>query len=102
MENKTVDGNQVTVVWHVEDLNISHKNEDTVDALINKLREQYRKEVDLAIHRGKVHEYLGMKLDYREEGKVKIDMTDDLKKILDDLPSKYQGRAIAPAEKHLF
>ena len=56
----------------------------------------------MTIHQGKVHEYLGIKLDYCNEGKVKIDMTDYLKKILNDLPSKYQGRAITPAAKHLF
>ena len=43
-----------------------------------------------------------MNLDYRKEGKVKIDMTDYLKKILNGLPSKYQGRAITPAANHLF
>ena len=43
-----------------------------------------------------------MKLDYREEGKVKIDMTDYLKKILDDLPNKYQGRAITLSANHIF
>ena len=41
-------------------------------------------------------------MDYRKEGKVKIDMTDYLKKILNDLPSKDQGRAITPAANHLF
>ena len=56
----------------------------------------------MTIHRGKMHKYLGMKLDYREEGKVKIDMTGYLKKILNDLPNKYQGRAITPAANHLF
>ena len=29
-------------------------------------------------------------------------MTDYLKKILDDLPDKYQGRAITPAANYLF
>ena len=43
-----------------------------------------------------------MKLYYREQGKVKIDMIDYLKQILDDLPDKYQGRAFTPASKHLF
>ena len=43
-----------------------------------------------------------MKLDYHNQGKVKIDMTDYLKKILDDLPDKYQVRAITPAENYLF
>ena len=76
MTNKTVYGKQMTVIWHVDDLQISHKNGDTVDALINKLSEKYTKEADLTIYRGKVHEYLGMNMDYHKEVKVKIDMTD--------------------------
>ena len=50
MANKTVDGKQMTVIWHVDNLKFSHKNGDTVDALINKLIKQYRKEADLTIH----------------------------------------------------
>ena len=50
MASKTVDGKQMTVVWYVEDLKISHENQDTVDALINKLSKRYGKEVDLTIH----------------------------------------------------
>ena len=50
-----------------------------MDALINKLGEQYGKEADLTIHQRKVHEYLGMKLEYSKKGKVKTDMTDYLK-----------------------
>ena len=69
----------MTSVWHVDDLKISHKNQDTVGALINKLGERYEREVNLTIHQGKVHKYRGMKLYYREKGKVKIDMTDYLK-----------------------
>ena len=42
--NKTFDIKKMTVVWHVDDLKISHKNGDTVDALINKLRERYGRE----------------------------------------------------------
>ena len=66
------------IEWHVDNLNISQKNGDSVDALIKKLSERYGKEADLTIHQGKVHEYLGMKLEYRKKGKVKIDMTDYL------------------------
>ena len=49
-----------------------------------------------------MHKYLGMNLDCREDGKVKIDMTDYLKKILDYLPIKFQGRAITPAANYIF
>ena len=80
MANKTFNRKKITFVWHVDNLNISHKNGDTVVSLVRKLRERYRKKEDPTIHRGKVHEYMGMKPDYCEQGKVKIDMTDYLKK----------------------
>ena len=92
----------MTVIWPVDDLKISHENGDTVDALIRNISKRYRKEADLTIHRGKLNEYLGMKLDYQEQEKVKIDMTDYLKKIMDDFPDKYQGEAITPAANHIF
>ena len=50
VENKTIDVKQMTVVWHADDLKISHENGDTVYALINKLSELYEKEADLTIH----------------------------------------------------
>ena len=48
--NKTVNRKKITVVYHVYYPKISHKNGDTVYALIRKLSEQYRKEADLTIH----------------------------------------------------
>ena len=92
---------KMTFEWHVEDLKISHDNGDTVDALIIKRSEKYGKEADLTIHRDILHEYLCMKLDYHEQGKEKIYMTDYLK-IMDGLTDKYQGRAITLATNHLF
>ena len=59
----------MTVIWHVDDLKTSHKNVDTVDDLISKLSERYRKVADSTTHQGKVHEYMGMKLDYRERAR---------------------------------
>ena len=70
-------------------MKISHVNGDAVEDLTSQLSKQYRKETELKIHRGKVHNYLGMKLDYRESGKVKSFMTDYLENILDDQPRKY-------------
>ena len=49
-----------------------------------------------------MHKYLGTNMDYRKQGKVKVDMKDYLKKILDNLTEKYQGRAITPEEKNHF
>ena len=73
-----------------------------MDALISQISKQYGKEAELKIHQGKLHDYLRMKLDYRDHVKLKISMTDYLKNILDDLPRKYQGGAITPAVNHIF
>ena len=73
-----------------------------MDALISQLSKKYGKEAELKIHQGKLHDYLRMKLDYRDHVKLKINMTDYQKNILDDLPIKYQGGAITPVANHIF
>ena len=86
----------------MENLKISHVNGDVMDAITIQLRKQHGKEAELKIHQGKLHDYLRMKLDYRDHVKLKINMTDYLKNILDDLPRKYQGEAITPVANHIF
>ena len=41
-------------------------------------------------------------MDYRKRSIIKIDMTEYLKNILDDLPIKYQGEAIITVMNHIF
>lgn len=55
--NKEVNGNQLTVTLHVDDLKISHVDSFEVTKLIRYLEKIYGKVV---VHRGKVHDYLGM------------------------------------------
>ena len=43
-----------------------------------KLAKEHGKNADLTFHRGKVHGYRGMRLDYRMQGKVKINVTEYL------------------------
>ena len=54
--------------------------------------------------RGKVHEYLGMKIDYSIKGKVKINMVNYVKKdMLANFPKdELQEKSITPANKNLF
>ena len=51
---------------------------------------------------GKVHKYLGMNIDFSEEGKVKFTMEDYIKEMLEELPEEMNGTAPAPAASHLF
>ena len=100
--NKTVNGKQITIVWHVDDLKISHVDKDVVTEYITKLQERYGKEAPLTIRRGKIHDYLGMVLDYSKTGKVRIDMLQYIEALLESLPSEYNGDAVTPAAGHLL
>jgi len=69
--NKTIKGKQCTVLWHIDDIKISHVNKDVVSSVIDYLSNRYAKEAPLTVTRGKIHQYLGMTLDYSTTGKLR-------------------------------
>jgi hypothetical protein len=106
--NKIINGKQCTIVWHVDDLKISHVDSRAVTTILNLLDAKYGQEIvggkraALTINSGKIHDYLGMTLDYSVPGSVKIDMTDYVKKVLEEAPGYMTGTATTPADKNLF
>ena len=45
--NKTINGKQCTILWHVDDLKISHVNSKVVNIILGKLGERYGKDAPL-------------------------------------------------------
>ena len=41
--NKMIDGTQCTILWHVDDLKLSHVEQQVLEDLVNTLNERYRK-----------------------------------------------------------
>jgi hypothetical protein len=72
-------------VWHVDDLKISHHDEAIVKQVVANLNTEFGKHLPLKATFGKVHDYLGMTLDYSQPGKVMVKMPDYTDKILKDL-----------------
>ena len=74
MANKIENGKQLTVVWHVDDLKLSHVKTEVVDKMIEWLRNKYEDEDigKLKATRGKIHDYLAMILDFSVPGEVKV------------------------------
>ena len=70
--NKMINGSQMTVMWHVDDLKISHKDGKEVTNFIKDLGEVYGNK--LTVTRGKVHLYLGMHFDLTKSGTVQVGM----------------------------
>jgi hypothetical protein len=95
--NRDFDGVQCTVIFHVDDLNISCVLEGPIDCVISALRQKFRA---ISVHRVAVHSYLGMTFDYRTRGQVKVTMQGYVDSILDMYD--VQGAATSPATEHLF
>ena len=97
-----INGKQYTIGWHVDDLKISHVNSEVVDDVINTLYERYGREALMVTTRGKIHDYLGMTLDYNIYGKVQITMFGYITKIIEEFPMELYGEPTSPAANHLF
>ena len=100
--NKTVDGKQCTILWHVDDLKISHVDHKVVSSVIGQLDETFGQDAPLTKTRGLVHDYLGMTIDYSTPDKVRILMIDYIQDMLDEIPADMDGEAATPAANHLF
>jgi hypothetical protein len=51
---------------------------------------------------GKIHEYLGMTLDFSQDGKVLVIMKEYTQEMFDELDGDMDGVAATPAAAHLF
>jgi hypothetical protein len=102
--NKVVEGKQLTVCWHIDDLKASHMDPKVIVSFAEWAKKMYASIGELKVHRGKIHEYLGMKLDYSEPGKLKVDMVDYVQSMLNSFPQEcHKGAQVAsPWNENLF
>jgi hypothetical protein len=94
--NRMVNGKQQTVLFHVDDLKSSHVDPKVNDDFLDWLNSKYGNYGEVKATRGKIHDYLGMTLDYSEKGKVKIAMRDYVAKMVDEFPIKFEPDETAP------
>jgi Reverse transcriptase (RNA-dependent DNA polymerase) len=98
--NKTINGKQCTILWHVDDLKISHVDPQVVTDIINLVKKEFAKEAPLTETRGKIHDYLGMTLDFSSPGEAKIRMDDYIQGVLNECPDDMDGISVTPAPNH--
>ena len=98
--NKTVNGHQLTVSWHVDDLTISCVDRAPIQDVIKALKAIYGENLKETI--GLVHDYLGMTFDYSTPGQVEISMDKYIAKIIDSFPEQITGVSATPATDNLF
>jgi hypothetical protein len=108
--NKTIEGKQMTICFHVDDCKLSHRKKKVMDKMIKYLRQEYESIFEdgsgaMTVSRGKVHKYLGMTLDFTVRGQVKITMFDYIEEILtafDKAEPKGAGTKTSAAPENLF
>ena len=102
--NKIINGKQHTITWHVDDLKISHVDPKVNDEFIKWVDKLYGDDEigRVKATRGKVHDYLGMILDYSNKNEVKIDMKYYVQNMLDQFKHPLNEKYNSPAGENLF
>ena len=100
--NKMVNGKQLTMAWHVDDLKVSHEEESALDEFIGMMEKEFGQDAPLSVSRGPIQEYLGMTLDFSVRGQVTIKMSNYVKTMLNNAPASMDGKVTTPAAAHLF
>lgn len=98
--NKMIDDKQMTVVFHVDDLKVSHIDLAQIQWFATEMKKVYGDK--LTINTGKIHDYLGMMIDYSEKGKVQVSMIEFIKKTIAAFPEEIISKSETPAADYLF
>jgi hypothetical protein len=106
--NKTVNGKQITICVHVDDCKISHASIKVVDESIDWLQAKYESifedgSGEMKVHRGKVHKYLGMSLDFSHKGQCCVtiyDYLDVILEVFDEAVKKHGEGYITVKKRH--
>jgi hypothetical protein len=108
--NNIIEGDQMTICFHVDDCKLRHRKTKVMDSMIEYLIQEYESIFDdgsgaMTVSRGKIHKYLGMNLDYTIRGQVKITMlnyVDEIVTAFDKAEPKVGGTKTSAAPDSLF
>jgi hypothetical protein len=93
-------GKQLTVAWHVDDLMVSCKDDFELRKFLCYLANIYGPK--LSMHTGRKHDYLGVDMEFWEDGVLEVSMFKYSNNVIEDFPEIIRGRAATPAHDKLF
>ena len=98
-----MEGEQLTCQFHIDDLKLSHVNQKALDAFVEKLKSIFGKKDELSENTEKVHEYLGLTIQYNLPGKVAFTMFEYLKDSIVEAPEDLKpAKCVHPCNGTLF
>ena len=96
----TKGGKQLTVAWHVDDLMVSCEDDFELTKFSYYLANIHG--TKLSMHTGRKHDYLGVDMEFCEDGALEVSMFKYLNNVIEDFPEIICGRAAMPAHDKLF
>ena len=94
------EGSQCTIGWYVDDMKISHANQDVVSHVIAQIEERFGK---MTVTRGLQHNFLGMDITFNQDETVTVDMSEYVCDTLASSGIDLSGStAPTPAKRNLF
>ena len=99
--NKMINGKQCTICWYVDDLKISHMEEQVVMDMLAEIESKF--EGKFTITTGLEHIYLGMNIVFNpENGTFTVSMKDYIQEAIDAFDGDIISSRPTPATKTLF
>ena len=98
METKS--GKQLTVVWHVDNLMAFYEDDFELTKFLCHIGRIYGS--SLSMHLGKKHNYLGVDMEFCDDGALEVYMIQYPKNIINQFPELIKGQAATPAHDKLF
>ena len=96
----TKGGKQLTVTWHVDDLMVSCEDDFELTKFSCYLGSIYGPKPSM--HMGRKHDFLGVDMEFCEDGALEVFMFKYLKNVIEEFPEIIRGRAATPAHDKLF
>ena len=97
--NATINDKQCTIGWFVDDNKISHVDQMVVTDIIGKIEDKFGK---MTVTRGKKHKFIGMDIEFLDNGTVKILMADYLRDAIKDFGPVIKNTVSTPAQNGFF
>jgi hypothetical protein len=97
--NKTIDGQQCTIAWYVDNTKISHDDDKLVTKVIERIEKKVRK---MSVTRWKKHVFLGMDIKFFKDGTATIKMREYIEEAINNFGENIAQTANTPAKKNLF
>jgi hypothetical protein len=98
--NKTINSKQCTICWRVDNLKMSHVDQEVLESIVKQLEAKHS---PMTITRGTTHTYVVMNIVYNNDKTVTIDMIQYVKEILEDfLESITKATSNTPVASYLF